>query len=226
MFGKRKSEKMSYGIVGLGRFGFALAEELARADVELLVIDHDEEKIQEAREVVENAVLVRSLDKKTLLDTGIQNCDVAIVCIGEQMDTSILTTLNLVSFGIGKVIAKANSAEHGEILEKLGAEVVYPERDMAIRLANRLETSSVLDFIQLSEQINISKLRIPAQAVGKTVLQLNLRSRFGLNIIAIENSGAVMETVQPEYVFRANDVLVLSGSREGLLRLNEWAERH
>ncbi|HIS51296.1 MAG TPA: TrkA family potassium uptake protein [Candidatus Onthomonas avicola] len=226
MFGKRKSEKMSYGIVGLGRFGFALAEELARADVELLVIDHDEEKIQEAREVVENAVLVRSLDKKTLLDTGIQNCDVAIVCIGEQMDTSILTTLNLVSFGIGKVIAKANSAEHGEILEKLGAEVVYPERDMAVRLANRLETSSVLDFIQLSEQINISKLRIPAQAVGKTVLQLNLRSRFGLNIIAIENSGAVMETVQPEYVFRANDILVLSGSREGLLRLNEWAERH
>ena len=226
MFGKRKSEKMSYGIVGLGRFGFALAEELARADVELLVVDHDEEKIQEAREVVENAVLVRSLDKKTLLDTGIQNCDVAIVCIGEQMDTSILTTLNLVSFGIGKVIAKANSAEHGEILEKLGAEVVYPERDMAVRLANRLETSSVLDFIQLSEQINISKLRIPAQAVGKTVLQLNLRSRFGLNIIAIENSGAVMETVQPEYVFRANDILVLSGSREGLLRLNEWAERH
>ena len=226
MFGKRKSEKMSYGIVGLGRFGFALAEELARADVELLVIDHDEEKIQEAREVVENAVLVRSLDKKTLLDTGIQNCDVAIVCIGEQMDTSILTTLNLVSFGIGKVIAKANSAEHGEILEKLGAEVVYPERDMAVRLANRLETSSVLDFIQLSEQINISKLRIPAQAVGKTVLQLNLRSRFGLNIIAIENSGTVMETVQPEYVFRANDILVLSGSREGLLRLNEWAERH
>ena len=124
------------------------------------------------------------------------------------------------------MIAKANSAEHGEILEKLGAEVVYPERDMAVRLANRLETSSVLDFIQLSEQINISKLRIPAQAVGKTVLQLNLRSRFGLNIIAIENSGAVMETVQPEYVFRANDILVLSGSREGLLRLNEWAERH
>ncbi len=226
MFGKRKSEKMSYGIVGLGRFGFALAEELARADVELLVIDHDEEKIQEARDTIENAVLVRSLDKKTLLDTGIQNCDVAIVCIGEQMDTSILTTLNLVSFGIGKVIAKANSAEHGEILEKLGAEVVYPERDMAIRLANRLETSSVLDFIQLSEQINISKLRIPAQAVGKTVLQLNLRSRFGLNIIAIENSGTVMETVKPEYVFRANDVLVLSGSRDGLMRLNEWAERH
>ena len=223
MFGKRKSEKMSYGIVGLGRFGFALAEELARADVELLVIDHDEEKIQEAREVVENAVLVRSLDKKTLLDTGIQNCDVAIVCIGEQMDTSILTTLHLVSFGIGKVIAKANSAEHGEILEKLGAEVVYPERDMAIRLANRLESASVLDFIQLSEQVNISKLRIPAQAVGRTVLQLDLRSRFGLNIIAIENGGTVIDSVRPDYVFRAGDVLFLSGGREGLRRLNEWA---
>ena len=136
-FGKEKKERDSYGIIGLGRFGYALAESLAESGAELLVIDRDEEKVRAAREFTENAVVIHSMDKKTLKDTGIQNCDVAVVCIGENMEFSILTTLNLVSFGIPTVIAKATSKEHGEILSRLGAEVVYPERDMAIRLANR-----------------------------------------------------------------------------------------
>ena len=158
MFNKTKNGKMTYGIVGLGRFGYALANELADSGCELIVLDHDEDKIREMRELTENAYVVASLDKKTLMDTGIQNCDVAVVCIGEHMDTSILTTLNLVSMNIPKVISKATSAEHGIILEKLGAEVVYPERDMAIRLASRLETSRMLDFVQLSEKINVTKM--------------------------------------------------------------------
>lgn len=117
---------MAYGVIGLGRFGYALATELAGSGAELLVIDKDEDKVREIREYTENAVVVNTLDKKTLTETGIQNCDVAIVCIGENMESSILTTLNLVAIGIPLVIAKATSAEHGEILEKLGAEVVYP----------------------------------------------------------------------------------------------------
>ena len=225
MSNKRKNEKMSYGIVGLGRFGYALAEELAETGADLLVIDRDEEKIQEIRELVENAVVVKNLEKKTLLETGIQNCDVAVVCIGEQMDTSILTTLNLVSIGIPTVISKANSPEHGEILEKLGAEVVYPERDMAIRLANRLETARVLDFMQLSERINISKLLIPERLVGRTVLEVNFRSHFGLNIIAIENNHTLVETVKPDYVFSRGDILIVSGSTEGLRKFYEWSEK-
>ena len=141
------------------------------------------------------------------------------------MESSILTTLNLVAIGIPLVIAKATSAEHGEILEKLGAEVVYPERDMAIRLASRLETTRVLDFMQLSERITISKLIIPNQFIGKSILEINLRSRFGLNIIAIENDGTVIENIKPDYVFREHDTLFVSGSKEGLLRLSEWAEK-
>lgn len=138
--------------------------------------------MRELREYTENAYVVKSLDKKSLSETGVQNCDAVVVCIGEHMDTSILTTLNLVSLGIPTVISKATSIEHGEILEKLGAEVVYPERDMAIRLAHRLEASRMLDFIQLSEKLNISKLIIPDRIVGKTVLSVNLRGEFGINI--------------------------------------------
>lgn len=222
---KSKSGTVTYGIVGLGRFGYALAMELADCGSELIVIDHDEEKIREIRDVTDNAFVVSNLDKKSLMETGIQNCDVAIVCIGEHMDTSILTTLNLVSLGIPEVIAKATSAEHGIILEKLGAEVVYPERDMAIRLASRLETAKELDFVQLSEKINVSKIKIPERSVGKTVLQVNLRTRFGLNIIAIENNDNVIDLVEPNYVFQRDDILFLSGSKEGILKLNNWINK-
>lgn len=216
---------MIYGIVGLGKFGQALAEELARDGAELIVLDREEEKIRAIREYTENAYVVKNLEKNTMFETGIQNCDVAIVCIGNHLDTSILTTLNLVSMGIPKVISKASSAEHGQILEKLGAEVVYPERDMALRLANRLETARVLDFIQLSEQINISKMLIPNKAIGKTVVDLNLRAKYGLNIIAIKNGASVIQNIEPGYTFKEQDILFLCGSKQGLLKLTEWASK-
>lgn len=224
MFGKPKTEKLSYGIVGLGRFGAALANELAAAGADLLVIDHDEEKVRALRELTDNAIVAHSLDKKTLAETGIQNCDVAVVCIGEHIEPSILTTLNLVDLGVKKVIAKATSAEHGEILRRLGAEVVYPERDMAIRLAKRLESTRVLDFIQLSEKINITKFALPDKMVGTTVAQAELRSRFGLNIIAIVNGKDVIESVHPDYVFRSGDCMFVSGSEDNVNRLSAWID--
>ena len=113
MFENKHGSKTTYGIVGLGRFGQALARDLAESGAELIVLDSSEDKVREMRELTENAYVVKNLDKKTLEASGIQNCDVAVICIGEQMDTSILTTLHLVALGIPKVIAKATSAEHG-----------------------------------------------------------------------------------------------------------------
>lgn len=224
MFKKNKKNRNTYGIIGLGRFGMALALELHNSGADLIVLDRDEEKVREMREYTDNAFVVRGLDKKTLMETGIQNCDVAVVCIGEHLDTSILTTLNLVSLGIPSVIAKSRSAEHGEILEKLGAQVVYPERDMGIRLANRLEASRMLDYIQLSEKLNISKLMAPEKMVGKTVLEIDLRKNFNVNIIAVENGGNLIETIRPDYRFRPGDILFVSGAKEGLNRLSAWGE--
>ncbi len=225
MFFKSKHQKITYGIVGLGRFGRALAMDLTATNDDIIVVDMNEDKIREIREYTPNAFVVNALDKKTLEETGINACDVVVVCIGEHMESSILTTLNLVSMGIPKIIAKACSNEHGIILEKLGAEVVFPERDMAIRLASRLETEKVLDFVQLSEKINVSKIKIPSKAIGKTVLELNLRKHFGLNIIAIENDGNVIDLVKPDYTFRENDILFLSGSKESIVKLNDWADK-
>ena len=224
MFGMFKKKEIAYGIIGLGRFGYALATELTASGAEILVLDKNEEKIREMREFTENAFVVRNLDKNTLMETGIQNCDVAIVCIGEQIATSILTTLNLVGLGIPKVVSKATSMEHGEILKKLGAEVVYPEQDMAVRLAHRLETSKVLDYIQLSERLNISKMAVPAGIIGKTVLEVDLRGRFGLNIIAVESAGGLVDSVKPEYTFREGDILFVAGGTEGFSELAAWVE--
>ncbi len=221
---KNKKDVKTYAILGLGRFGMALAMELVHAGAELIALDRNEEKVREIREYTDNAFVVRDLDKKTLSETGVQNCDIAVVCIGEQMAASILTTLNLISLEVPQVIAKAISSEHGEILEKLGAQVVYPDRDMAIRLANRLEVSQMLDYIQLSEKLNISKLMAPEKIVGKTVLEVNLRKNFSVNIIAVENDGNLNEMVGPDYKFRRGDILFVSGSREGLGRLSTWAE--
>ena len=223
MKNNQKKNKNTYGILGLGRFGYALAMELAAAGADLLVLDRDEEKVRELREYTENAYVVRNLDKKTLADCGVADCDVAVVCIGSQMDTSILTTLHLVSLGVPHVIAKAASAEQGEILEKLGAEVVYPERDMAIRLAHRMETSRMLDFIQLSEQLNISKLVIPEKAVGSSVMSANLRAKYGVNIIAIETGGKLRVSVDPNYLFQSGDILFVAGDKDSLNRLSIWA---
>ena len=226
MFNKSKHEKNTFGIIGLGRFGMALALDLANTGEEIVVLDKSEEKVRTMREYTENAYVVPSLDKKTLSETGIHNCDVVVVCIGEQLDISILTTLNLVSMGVKKVIAKANSIEHGEILQKLGAEIVFPEQDMALRLSSMLKSANVIDFVQLSEKINISKLNAPACIVGKTVIDVNFRSKFNLNIVAIENNGEVIEIVASDYTFKSDDILYLAGGRDGLSKLLDWFEKN
>lgn len=214
----------AYAVIGLGKFGMALALELAKAGAEFIVLDCDAEKVRTMRDYTEYAFVVPTLDKKALTEAGVQNCDTAIVCIGEAIDVSILTTLHLISLGIPTVIAKSTGAGHGEILKKIGATVVYPEQDMAIRLAHRLETDRMLDYIQLSEKLNISKLLVPKQVIGKTVRNVDLRKQFGVNIIAIEHAGYLIEAVQPEYVFNTGDILFVSGTKDGLAHLAQWAE--
>ena len=128
----------SYGVIGLGRFGSALAQTLAEAGEEVIVVDNTEAKVRALRQFTEHAYVTEDLNKETLEEIGIQNCDTVIVCIGEKIDTSILTTLTVVGLGVPQVIAKAISRDQGEVLEKIGAEVVYPEHDMALKVAKRL----------------------------------------------------------------------------------------
>ncbi|MBE6718040.1 MAG: TrkA family potassium uptake protein [Ruminococcaceae bacterium] len=219
-----KNNKKSYGIIGLGKFGTALATKLTDMGAEIMVVDKDESKVAEIRDLTENAYIASVLEKKTLSDMGFQNCDVVIVCIGEALDVSILTVMKLQSLGVKRIIAKANSEEHGEILEKLGAEIVYPEQDMAIRLANRLEIGHAMDFIELSESIDVVKFNVPSEFIYKTIQDVSIRKNFGLNIIAIENKGTVVDTIRPNYVFKENDTLYLCGNKKCITDFSVWME--
>lgn len=221
-FKMKKKENLSYGIIGLGKFGYTLAVQLAEFGYDFLVIDDDESLVQDLRAITENAIVVDDYDKKSITDAGIKNCDVVIVCLEDFLEQSLLVTLNLLNIGIKRVISVADTSEHGEILEKLGAEVVYPKRDMAIRLASRLRATMVLDFVQLNEKINIYKAFLPRPLVGKTVMESDLRTKFDLNIIAIQNGGDVKDMVTPDYIFKEGDILFLAGSRDGFRALTEW----
>lgn len=218
-----KSKKYhSFGVIGLGRFGLALVKALAREGKDVIAIDSDEDKVKQVRSDTEYAYVVPHLTKEALRESGIQNCDVVIVCIGEKIDTSLLTTLNVVNLGVPKVIAKANTDEHGQVLEKLGAEVVYPEHDMAVRLAKRLVAGNVLDFIMLSDDVEISELAISDNFAGETVSDLNLRRKFGVNIIAIRHGEKTDINFLPEYAFQKGDHIVVIGNRKNIERVENY----
>ena len=181
----KKNQDIAYGIIGLGRFGSALARTLAEAGQEVIVLDKDEDKIKDMRQYTEYAFVTENLSQETLAETGIQNCDVVIVCIGEQVDVSILTTMRVIEMGIPHVISKALSAEQGAVLKKLGAEVVYPERDMALRLGRKLLSNNFLDYVSLNNSVEIRQVQVPQPLIGRSVEETEIRQKYKLNIIAI-----------------------------------------
>lgn len=217
---KKKPEK-AYAVIGLGRFGEDLAIMLAESGKEVIVADRDENKIKEMRQYTEYAFVVENLNKETLKEMGIQNCDVAIICIGEQVDISILTTMSVLELGVLRVISKALSAEQGAVLEKLGAEVVYPERDMAVRLGKKLLSGQLIDYVALLHDVEIRQIQVPESLNGKTVEEIELRQKFRLNIIAIENISGTNIEVIPENVLKKDDIIVVIGKIKNINSFEE-----
>lgn len=211
----RSKTDISFGVIGLGRFGMPLAIKLAESGKDCIVIDSDETKIQVLRNYTDFSFVVKDLSKETLEETGIHHCDTVVVCIGEKIDTSILATLHLINLGVPRVIAKATSKDQGMVLEKLGAEVVFPEQDMALRLARRILTSSdIVDHLSLKDNIEIAKIKVTKQFSGNRIKDLYLRQTYKLNIIAIESVGKTTIEVEPEYTLTEGDILVLIGKKE------------
>jgi len=213
---------IEFGIIGLGRFGFTLAKTLAEEGKEVLVIDNNESKIKQIRNYTDNALVVGPLDRESLEEAGIQNCSTVIVCIGEQIEISILTALNVINMGVPRVIAKAISHEQGIVLEKIGAEVIYPERDMAIRLANKLVNSRTLDFIELDGDITITELKLTSKISGQSVMQANIRKKFNLNIIALEKQGTTITEITPDLILKEDDLMVVVGKRDKIKEFEKF----
>lgn len=209
-------DAIAFGIIGLGRFGTALATALAQEDKEVLVLDSDEKKIKNMSEQVASAFVVESLDKQTLLEAGIQNCDTVIVCVGENIQTSIITTLNVIELGVARVIAKAVNAEHGRVLEKLGAVVIYPEREQALRLAQILTNSRAIDRIELSDEFSINEFQLTKAFDKKQVIDADIRGTFHLNIIALIHDHKTCVDITPEQMLYEHDHIVVVGNKANL----------
>ena len=176
---KRKDYASSYGVIGLGRFGMALVECLSSAGKEVIAIDKEESRVREARRFTEMALVVENLDQEALEEAGIRNCDVVVVCIGERIDVSILVTMTVLKMGIAHVISKATSFIHGEALKQLGASVVFPERDMAIRLGKGLIYDSFLDSVALGGDAEVRRILVTKKLIGTSIQDMNIRPNQG-----------------------------------------------
>lgn len=207
----REENKTGFGIIGLGRFGLALAKILGESGAEVMVIDSDENKLRQIRNYVQEAFLLGKLTKEGLEDTGISQCETVIVCIAEKVDVSMLTTLNLLNLGVPRVIAKADSIEHGIILERIGAEVVHPELETATHLAAVLLGSKALDMMRLNDDYVISEIKVSRKLFGKTIRDLHLE-KYGLHIVAVEKEPNITLTiVSPDEVLTEDDAILVLG---------------
>jgi len=212
----------TYLVVGLGRFGTAVAQTLQELGNEVMVIDENADAVQKLSNRVTYAVVGDAQDEEVLRSLGVKNIDCAIVAMGEDLAASILVTLHLKSLGVPQVVCKARDEVQKRALEKIGADrVVIPEREMGMKLAQNLVSSSVLDYIELSRECGIAEIMVPKPWVGKTILELNVRAKFGINIIALreEESDAITVTLDPKYVLQKSDVMVILGNNEDLARV-------
>lgn len=220
-------KRRQFGVIGLGRFGSAVALTLAELGQDVIGIDGDADKVGAVADSIAQAIQLDATDEKALRAAGIQDVDVAIVSIGEDVESSLLIVMQLKEMGLETIVAKAAAPLHGRILEKLGvSRVIFPEREMALRLAHRLVVPNALDYIELSREFSIVEVPAPDRFVGHTLRQLELRPRYGLTLIAIKrrtSAGAEVTTnIAPaaDEVIRKGDVLALLGSNERLNRLD------
>jgi trk system potassium uptake protein TrkA len=209
--------KKQFAIIGLGRFGTSVARTLALMGYEVLAIDTDEEKIEELVETVTHAVQADAMDEDALKALGIRNFDVVIVSIGHDIQASILVTVILKELGVKYVVAKARNDLHGLVLTKIGADkVVYPERDMGMRVAHSLVATNVLDHIELSPEYSILEVVAPESLVGKTLRESALRARFGVTVMAVKRGREITVSPEADEVIQENDILVCIGENDKL----------
>ena len=214
-------KEKSYAVIGLGQFGMSVAETLAESDCDVLAIDAREEKIQEIADKVTYAVRADVREPEVLRALGVQNVDVAVIAVAENMEASIMATMQAKELGVPYVLAKAMNALHGKILEKIGADrVIYPEQSMGLRVARNLMSGGFLDVFELSTEFSMAEFPVPTEWVGKSLQELQLRESHDINIIAIKVGDDVEINLDPVKPLEANWHLMAIGKNKVLERLN------
>ena len=214
-----------FAVIGLGRFGASVARTLYTLGYDVLGIDSNEENTQTLADNLTHVVTADATDENTLKALGIRNFDVVIVGIGGDIQSSILTTIILKELGIKYLVAKAQNELHGKVLNKIGADrVVFPERDLGIRVADHLISPEVLDFVEFSPDFNIVELAVIPMWYNKSLRELNLREKYGLNIIAIKTDENTNVSPKADDILKEGEILIVTGSKEDIIKIEKLGE--
>ncbi|MBS5926841.1 MAG: TrkA family potassium uptake protein [Clostridium sp.] len=207
-------------VIGLGRFGASVAKTLYSLGNDVLVIDKDEDLIQDISDSVTHAVQMDATDENALRTLGLRNFDVAVVTIGANIQASVMVTLLVKELGVKYIIAKGNSDLHAKVLYKIGADrVILPEKDMGVRVAHNLVSSSILDYIELSPDYSIMEIEALDEWQDKTLRDLKLRSKYGINVMAIKKGDEINLTPSADDTVESKDIIVAIGSAQDLANL-------
>ncbi len=216
------------GIIGGGQFGSSLAQALAKRGIEVLALDRDRSVVDRLAGIAAKAMEGDATEEGTLDAAGFRDCDIVVVAIGSDMESSILTTLSLKEMKIKCIVAKAISETHGKVLSRVGADrVIYPDRDMADRLARMLVAPSVLDYVEVSQGVSVLEIAAPLEFVGKTLAESNIRKTYGVTVLVLRKApqpgGAQEAIVSPnaDDMIELGDIMVIFGADEKLGKLEK-----
>ncbi|MBN2604917.1 MAG: TrkA family potassium uptake protein [Bacilli bacterium] len=217
--------KKSFAVIGMGRFGQSVVEELINKEAEVLVIDKDPEKIAKMSKIATHAVTLDTTDVNALREVGISSIDHVVVAIGAEIQSSILTTLILKDLGVKFVTVKVQNSDHAKVVHKLGAdEIIQPEQQSGKRLASKIISNNVLDYIDLNESHSFIVVNATEKVIDSTVVNLDVRNRFKINVVAIRRNGDIIIPT-PDNVIAMNDQLLLIGRNTDLDKFNQWLRK-
>ncbi|MGJ7923129.1 potassium channel family protein [Neobacillus sp. LXY-4] len=216
--------KKEFAVIGLGRFGGSICRALAEQGMEVLAIDNDEDLVNEFSTIASHAVVGDCTDEQVLKSLGIRNFDHVIVAIGNDIKSSILTTLMLIELGVTNITVKAQDDYHEKVLRKIGANhVVHPERDMGRRIANHIASNNVLDYLELSEEHSIVEIIANHKLNGHSIIDLDIRAEYGITIVAIKRGNNIIVSPQANEVIQTGDVLIVIGADVDINRFEKKA---
>jgi len=209
--------KKQYAVFGLGTFGKSVALELETLGCEVIAVDNSMEKVQDIADYVTYAMCADIQDKEVMDTLGARNLDGAIVAIGQNFEGSILATILAKEAGIPNVIAKAQNELHETILKKVGADtILHPEKEMGTRIARGLVSGNFMDWIELSDDFSLVEIKIPEEWVGKRLIDLKIREKYGVNVVGIVENGKMDVTIDPYRVLAEKSIVILIGANEAL----------
>jgi trk system potassium uptake protein TrkA len=212
-------KKKSFAVIGLGSFGRSIANQLLELHADVLLIDVDERRINTFVDRAKNAVICDSTDERAMIDAGIKSVTHAIVCIGNDIQASILTALILKDLSIPMITVKAQNEYHKKVLERLGVnEVLRPETEMGRRLAKRIIRDSIIEIFELTDDYSYAEILLPPAFNGKSIMELNVRQNYNINIVALRRSGEIV-IPDPLDPFQAQDQLLVVGSNKAISKL-------